>query len=122
MKKLLLSLLLAGGVQNSLAMQGGETKNGSYFKFLATVPQLAFNTLKNHPKASAATGFVASACAAYYLYNKFNKSSLSQQPGVDLKNGIASAACGVQNSFAMQGGAARSASANAVVDNLSPAA
>ena len=108
MKKILLSLLLAGGVQNSLAMQAGgaasssntqpalsevskqlfeAAKNKGYFKFLTTMPQLACNTLKDHPKTAAATGFFAASCAAYYLYNKFNKSSLSQQPGeMDLIN------------------------------------
>jgi ankyrin repeat protein len=117
MKKILLSLLLAGGVQNSFAMQAGgaasssdtqpalsevskqlfeAAKNKGYFKFLTTMPQLACNTLKDHPKTAAATGFFAASCAAYYLYNKFNKSSLSQQPGEDVKNVMTSSSGGVE--------------------------
>jgi len=117
MKKILLSLLLVGVVQNSLAMQAGgaasssdtqpalsevskqlfeAAKNKGYFKFLTTMPQLACNTLKDHPKTAAATGFFAASCAAYYLYNKFNKSSLSQQPGEDVKNVMTSASGGVE--------------------------
>ena len=93
MKKILLSLLLAGGVQNSFAMQGvgGDAKNNGYFKFLTTIPQFAFNTLKDHPRAFAATSFVASACAAYYLYNKLDKSGVTPLM-LAASNGISSIA------------------------------